>query len=148
MKVTHRLYPLKISFHTLGSSESPRWPPLNGLLNIFLLLSAAGRLPRDGNPVVADSGLEHRDIAVQPGSVPRIWEVVWPRHELRPPPGIPAGELRDTGTGLVERKGGDEANWGGGSSRAWQRLNHPASYANVTKALDQETHRSCAELSI
>ncbi len=144
MKVTHRLYPLKaqISFQTLGSSESPRWPPLNGLLNIFLLLSVAGWLPRDGDPVVADSGLEHRDIAVQPDSVLGGWEVVWPRHELCPPPGIPAGELRDAGTGLVERKEGDEADWGGCSSGAWQSLNHPASYTNVTKTLDQKTHRT------
>lgn len=44
--------------------------------------------------------------------------MVWPCHELCPPPGIPAGELRDTGTGLVERKGGDEADGGGCSSGA------------------------------
>ena len=69
--------------------------------------SAAGRLPRDGDPVVADSGLEHRDTAVQPGSVPRGWEVVRPRHELHPPPWIPAGELWDTGTELMEGKEGE-----------------------------------------
>lgn len=62
-------------------------------LNVFLQLSAAGCLPRDGDPVAADSGLEHRDTAVQPGSVPRGREVVQPRHELHPPPGDPAREL-------------------------------------------------------
>lgn len=40
--------------------------------------------------------------------------MVWPRHELRPPPGIPAGELRDTGTELM--KGRDEAEYGSSSS--------------------------------
>ncbi len=32
--------------------------------------------------------------------------MVWPRHELRSPPGVPAGELRDTGTELIERTEG------------------------------------------
>jgi len=104
MKVTHRVHPIKnkqVSFHSLGASESPRWRPLHGLLNISLLFAAAGRLPGDGDPVAADSGLEHGDPAVQPGSVPRGREVVRPRHGLHPPPRIAAGELRDTGTGLV-----------------------------------------------
>lgn len=113
-------YPLKtqISFHTLRLSESPRWSLLNGLLNIFLLISVA-RLPRDGEPVVADSGLEHGDTAVQPGSVSRGREVVWPCHELHPPPGIPAGKLWGAGKRLVERKKGDETNGDGCSGRAW-----------------------------
>lgn len=59
---------------------------------------AAGCLPRDGDPVAADSCLEHRDPAVQPGPVPRGWAVVWSRHELRPPPGDAAGELPETGS--------------------------------------------------
>lgn len=56
--------------------------------------------------MVADSGLEHGDLALQLGSIHRSGEVVWHGHELRPPPGISAGELRDTGRGLVDgRKG-------------------------------------------
>lgn len=79
------------SFSTFG--ESARF------LNGFPLSSAAGKLPRDGDPVAADSGLEHGGSAVQPGSVPRGREVVWPRHVLHPPPDIAAGELPDAGTG-------------------------------------------------
>lgn len=91
---------LKSKWFSLATAELPRCPLLNGLLNVFLLFSAAGWLPRDWDPVAADSGLEHGDIAVQLGSVPRGWEVVLPGHELHPPPGIPAGELWDTGTQL------------------------------------------------
>lgn len=77
-------------------------------LNVFLQLSAAGCLPRDGDPVAADSRLEHRDTAVQPGSVPRGREVVQPRHELHPPPGDPARELRETGSVLEMEERGKE----------------------------------------
>lgn len=48
--------------------------------------------------MAADSGLEHRDTAVQPGPVPRRREVVWSCHELHPPLRISEGELRDEGT--------------------------------------------------
>lgn len=61
-------------------------------------LLAARCLPRDGDPVAADSCVEHRDPPIQPGTVHRGREVVWPRHELPPPPGNPAGELRETGS--------------------------------------------------
>lgn len=50
--------------------------------------------------MAADSRLEHGDPAVQPGPVPRGREVVRPRHELPPPPGDPAGELRETGSAV------------------------------------------------
>lgn len=54
--------------------------------------------------MAADASLEHGHIAVQPSSVPRRREVVQPCHELCPPPGISAGELRDTGKQLMKRK--------------------------------------------
>lgn len=71
---------------------------------VFLLFPLAGRLPTDGDPVAADSSLEHRHTAVQPSSVRRGGEVVRPGHELCPPPGISAGELRDTGKELMKGK--------------------------------------------
>lgn len=63
--------------------------------------------------MAADPRLEHGHTAVQPSSIPRGREVVRPRHELCPPPGIAAGELQDTG----KRPMKEETESGGGQER-------------------------------
>lgn len=65
--------------------------------------------------MAADPCLEHRDLVVQAGPLRGGREVVWPGHELPPPPGLPAGELPDPGIG-----GGQWAGrWGWGKGDEW-----------------------------
>lgn len=64
--------------------------------DIFSSHTARG-LSRAGDPVAADPSVEYRNPAVQSGPVSRGREVVRAGNELPAAPGLPAGQLSDSG---------------------------------------------------
>lgn len=72
-------------------------PPSEPSQTDVLSYHTARGLSRAGDPVAADPSVEYGNPAVQSGPVPRGREVVRAGNELPAAPGLPAGQLSDSG---------------------------------------------------
>lgn len=95
MKLHYRILQLVFKLKYL---ISPFEPSQTG---VFSSHTARG-LPRAGDPVAADPSVEYGNPAVQSGPVPRGREVVWAGNELPAAPGLPAGQLSDSGNATLQ----------------------------------------------